>query len=143
MAEQPLEPRLRAAVLCEQVLEERDNVLSAIRIVDRMIVRATGKKVPDELPATQGHIKALMSWVGGLGQYEARIRVVLPNDQVIESSTMPFFLDSLERVQNFVTSIAFPIPKQGLYLFEFLLGDEVKNRIPLRVIYSREQLPPS
>ena len=139
--EQPLEPRLRIGTLCERVLEEKDGVLSLIRIIDRLVITAKGTEVPKELPPGQTRITAVMSWVSGLGNYEAKVRVSLPDGSSIESSTLPFFLDSLDKVQNHIVSMMIPINRNGVYWFEFLLGEEIKGRVPLRVIYERKQIP--
>lgn len=139
--EQPLEPRLRIGALCERVLEEKDGALSLIRLIDRLIITAEGTDVPKELPPGQVPITALMSWVNGLGNYEAKIRVEMPDGSSIESSTLPFYLDSLDKVQNHIVRMVLPIKRAGVYWFNFLLGEEIKNRVPLRVIYQRKQIP--
>jgi hypothetical protein len=82
-----------------------------------------------------------MSWVGGLGSYEASIRVLSPDDKVFETPTLPFYLDSLEKTQNFVAQVNLEVKTEGVYWFEFLLGGEIHNRIPLRVIYERVSRP--
>lgn len=139
--EQPLEPCLRIGALCERVLEEKDNVLSLIRVIDRLIITAEGIDVPKELPPGQTPIIALMSWVNGLGNYEAKIRVEMPDGNSIESPTLPFYLDSLDKVQNHIVRMMLPMKRAGVYWFNFLLGDKVKNRVPLRVIYQRMEHP--
>jgi hypothetical protein len=141
MMEQPLEPRLRIGVLCERVLEEKDGVLSLIRVIDRLVITVSGTDVPKEIPPGQAQVTVLMSWVNGLGNYEARIRVEMPDDTSIESPTFPFYLDSLDRVQNQIIQMMIPIKRTGVYWFSFLLGEDVKSRIPLRVLYQRQQLP--
>ena len=139
--EQPLEPRLRIGVLCERVLEEKDGVLSLIRVIDRLVITATGTDVPREIPPGQAPVTALMSWINGLGNYEAKIHVEMPDGSSIESPTLPFYLDSLDKVQNHIVQMIIPIKRIGNYWFNFLLGEEVKSRIPLHVIYQRQQFP--
>ncbi len=139
--EQPLEPCLRIGALCERVLEEKDNVLSLIRVIDRLIITAEGIDVPKELPPGQTPIIALMSWVNGLGNYEAKIRVEMPDSNSIESPTLSFYLDSLDKVQNHIVRMMLPMKRAGVYWFNFLLGDKVKSRVPLRVIYQRMEHP--
>ena len=139
--EQPLEPRLRISALCERVLEEKDGVLSMIRVIDRLVITAEGTEVPRELPPGRAPITALMSWVDGLGNYEAKIRVDMPDGSSVESMTLPFYLDSLDKVQNHIVRMVLPIKRAGIYWFNFLLGDKVKNRVPLRVIYQRMEHP--
>lgn len=139
--EEPLAPRLRIGTLCERVLEEKDGVLSLIRLIDRVVVTAEGTEVPRELPPGQIPVTAVMSWVNGLGNYEAKIRVDMPDGKSIESPTMPFYLESLDRVQNHIMQMVLPVRRAGIYWFNFLLGEEIKSKVPLRVIYQRKQLP--
>lgn len=139
--DQPLEPRLRIGTLCERVLEEKDGVLSLFRLIDRLVITAEGTDVPPELPPGQFSVTVVMSWINGLGDYEAKIRVNTPDGDSIESATLPFRLDSLDRVQNHIVRMAIPIKRAGLYSFEFLLGDEIKGKVTLRIIYQRKQLP--
>ena len=139
--EQPLAPSLRIAAVCERVLEEKDGSLSLIRLIDRLVITAEGTDVPTELPPGQVPLTALMSWINGLGSYEAKVRVNMPDGSLIESATLPFYLDSLDKVQNHIVRMTLPVKRAGVYWFDFLLGDEVKSRVPLRVIYHRKQLP--
>jgi len=139
--EQPLAPSLRIAALCERVLEEKDGSLSLIRLIDRLVITAEGKDIPKELPPGQFSLTALMSWINGLGNYEARIRCDYPDGNSFETPTLPFYLDSLDKVQNLIVRLVIPVKRQGIYWFNFLLGDEVKSKVPLRVIYQRKQFP--
>ena len=141
--EQPLAPSLRIGALCERVLEEKDGTLSIIRLIDRVIITAEGKDVPKELPPGQVPLTAIMSWFNGLGNYEARIHVDFPDSSSFESPTLPFYLDSLDKVQNLIVRLVLPVKRPGVYWFNFVLGDEIKSRVPLRVIYQRKELPRS
>jgi len=138
--EQPLEPSLRISVLCEKVLEEKDGSLSLIRLIDRLVITAEGTDVPKKLPTGQIALTALMSWINGLGNYEARIRIDFPDGNSFDSPTLPFYLDSLDKVHNQIVRLVIPVKCQGVYWFNFMLGDEIKSKIPLRVIYQRKQL---
>ena len=139
--EQPLAPSLRIAALCERVLEEKDGSLSLIRLIDRLIITGEGTDVPNELPPGQVPLTALMSWVNGLGSYEAKVRIDLPDGSSFESPTIPFYLESLDKVQNQIVRLVVPVKRQGVYWFNFVLGDETRIRLPFRVIYQRRQLP--
>jgi hypothetical protein len=136
-----LAPSLRITALCERVLEEKDGALSLIRLVDRLVITAEGTDLPKELPPGLVPLTALMSWINGLGSYEAKVKVSMPNGSSIESATLPFYLDSLDKVQNHIVRMTLPVKREGIYWFEFLLGDEVKSRVPLRVIYERKEHP--
>jgi hypothetical protein len=135
----PLEPRLKVGALCERVLEERDGVISIIRLIDRLIITFQGKDVPKELPPGLTEVTAVMCWVSGLGDYEAKVKVKTPDNEIIESGTLPFRLDSLESVHNQIVKMTIPIRVPGHYWFEFILNEEVRGRVPLHVIYQRKQ----
>jgi len=139
--EKPLAPSLRVAALCERVLEEKDGSLSLIRLIDRLVITAEGTDVPEELPPGQVPLMALMSWINGLGDYEAKVRINMPDGNSIESATLPFHLDSLDRVQNHIVRMVLPVKRRGVYWFNFLLDGDVKSRVPLRVIYERKEHP--
>jgi hypothetical protein len=139
--EQPLAPSLRIAALCERVLEEKDGTLSLIRLIDRLVITAQGTNVPKELPPGQAPLTAVMSWINGLGNYEAKILVDFPDGSSFESMTVPFFLDSLDKIQNVIVRLVIPIKRPGIYWFNFMLGDQIKSKLPLRVIYQRKELP--
>jgi hypothetical protein len=140
--EQPLAPSLRIAALCERVLEEKDGALSLIRLIDRLVITVEGTNVPRELPPGQVPVTAVMSWINGLGNYEAKIYVDFPDGSSFESMTVPFFLDSLDKIQNVIVRLVIPVKRPGVYWFNFMLGDEIKSRLPLRVIYQRKEHPP-
>ena len=139
--EKPLAPSLKIAVLCERVLEEKDGVLSIIRIIDRFVITAEGADLPKELPPGHAKLTALMSWINGLGNYEAKMRVDSPDGDSFETPTLPFYLDSLDKVQNLIVRLVIPIKRPGIYWFNFLLGEEVRRKVPLRVIYQRKEIP--
>lgn len=142
MAEFP-EPYLKCGVLCERVLDEKDGVLSFVRVVDRHIVTAEGTKVPVEMPSGRADLTAVMMWCGGLGNHEAKIQIIMPGDKKWESPTFPFFLDSFERGYNIVARLDLEIKQAGLYWVEFLLNGKVRSRMPWRVIYRRIEHPPA
>ena len=139
--EQPLAPDLRIAALCERVLEEKDGTLSLIRLIDRLVITAEGTDLPTQLPPGQVPLTAVMSWISGLGNYEAKIHIDFPDGNSLESPTLPFYLDSLDKVQNHIVRLVLPVKRTGVYRFNFMLGDEIKRTVPLRVIYQRKQIP--
>lgn len=60
-------PFLAVAVLCEKVLEEKDGVLSAIRMVDRIVQTAIGPAAPEEMPPVPVNLTALVCFKSGGG----------------------------------------------------------------------------
>jgi hypothetical protein len=140
MGELP-EPYLKFGLLCDRVLQEKDGVISLVRIIDRFILTARGPEVPMEMPEQRLDFIIAMNWVGGLGKHEAKVKIIKPNREEWESATMPFFLDSLERGHNIIVNMSLSIKQEGLYWVEFLLNGRVKGRMPWRVIYERIETP--
>lgn len=129
--------------MCQRVLEEKDGVLSFIRVVDRFTVTARGKEVPAEIPPGQLILTAAMGWWGGLGKHTSQIRIVAPGGKVWQSPIFTVFLDSLERGQNIIANMTLEVKQEGLYWAEFLLNNKVKSRMPFRIIYERLEESPN
>jgi len=137
----PVEPRLKLGVICEQVLEEKDGVLSLIRIVDQFIITITGKEPPDQMPQGVVNLTIVMSWVGGLGSHEAAFNIVSPGgDSQPSPRSWSFNLNSLNQGHNIIVKLPVKITNSGVHWVEFILNGEVKNRIPFQVLYKRQQL---
>lgn len=135
-------PWLKVGVLCEKVLQERDGVVSLIRIVDRFTVTKAGPEPPQEMPEYDAHLYVVMIFSGGLGNFEAQLRIVHPDGKETLTPTMPFFVDSLERGHQIVGDLHITFKKEGLYYIEFMLDNDVVGRTPFRVIYQRVKQPP-
>ena len=141
MAELP-EPYLKFGLLCERVLEEKDGVLTFVRVVDRFTLTAKGRGLPAKLPPMPLNVTAAMGWWGGLGKHVAQINIVTPTG-TWQSPEFNIFLDSLERGQNVVASIALQVSQEGLDWAEFLLNGRVKSRMPFRIFVERVDEAPA
>jgi len=136
-----VEPSLKLGVICEWALQEKDRVLSLIRIVDQFTITITGKEPPDQLPQWILKLTIVMSWVGGLGTHEAAFNITSPGGETQPSpKSWSFNLDSLNRGHNIIARLPVKTTKPGVYWIEFILNGKVKGRIPFRVLYKREQL---
>lgn len=136
------EPSLKIAAICERVLEEKDGALSLIRVVDRLIVGATGPNPPPEMPPVRLNIQGIMAWAGGLGLHHGQMVITAPDGAVVlESPTYPFDLGSLDRGHNIIINLQLEIRRPGTYWMEFRLNGMVKSRIPWRVLYMPSQTP--
>lgn len=137
----PIEPYLKVGTICERVLEEKDGVLSLIRIVDRFTITITGKEPPDQLPQGIKLLTIIMGWVGGLGSHEAALNIISPGGETQKSpQSWSFTLDAINRGHNIIVTLPIRIAKEGVYWVEFILNDQVKSRIPFQVLYERQRL---
>jgi len=129
-------PYLAMAVLCEKVLDEKDGVLSAIRIVDRMVYAAHGPDAPQEMPPVPVNIQALISFKSGQVRGEYIVKIKSNDPEKLEVS-MPIRLEGDERGANVILNLGFTAKKEGLFWFDVFLGDKLITRIPLRLVYQK------
>jgi hypothetical protein len=137
----PIEPYLKLGTICERVLEEKNGMLSLIRMVDRFTITATGEEPPDQLPRGLKSLTIIMSWVSGLGSHEAAFNIISPSGETQRSpQSWSFTLDAINQGHNIIVTLPVSISKEGVYWIEFILNDQVKSRIPFQVIYKRQKL---
>lgn len=137
---QPGGPYIGCAVLCEKVLQERDNVVSLIRIVDRTIISGRGPDAPEELPSfplTQTVFVALKSGLAR-GKYIIAIQAHSPSGRPVgEPIQVPALFEGDERGVNVIASVTLQVEEEGLYWFDVSVEGQSLTRIPLRVLYQR------
>ncbi len=78
-----LGPFVQTAALCERVLEEKDNVLSLIRVIDGWTSWAQGPEAPSEMPPFILNGTYLLSLKAGaaLGRFRYRFDLEMPSGQ--------------------------------------------------------------
>lgn len=136
-------PYLAAALLCERLLVEKDEVASAIRIIDRINRTAVGASPPERMEPFDYEVTLVVILKAGWahGSHPLRITLVTPQGESrgILNQTV-FFEGDEDRGVNVVGRIVIRLEMEGIYWFEVRLGEndgKLLTRIPLRVIYSR------
>lgn len=132
-------PYLQLAVFCENVIEDRQGVLSLIRIIDRTIVTASGPEAPEKMPPVPMNATMVLSFKSGFakGSFGVRVRPLTPDGRPMQELTVPLHLEGDDRGQNLVIPSRLVFEQEGLYWFEVYLEDTLITRIPFRVIYQR------
>ncbi len=133
-------PYLAAACLCERVLEEKDAVLSAIRIVDRIQLQGVappGMEPPQMLPVPIQLVALVMLKNGSArGTRRLSLQPRTPAGFKLPGPSIPILLEGDDdRGVNIRLLIQFSAEEEGIYWFDVLLDDEVVTRMPLRVVY--------
>ena len=134
-------PYLNAALLCEKVLQEKDEVLSVIRVIDRITITAmsSGAPIPDTLPPSIVSFHVLLILKAGLFKGSAQVRLAIqsPGNQVVGETTMDVFLEGDDRGVNLVSLMQIQVQEDGLYWIDVTCAGQLFTRIPLRIIYQR------
>jgi hypothetical protein len=131
-------PYLSAAFLCEKVLEERDGVKSAIRIVDRVTRTAIGPSPPETMEPFDYDATLLIKLKSGWarGPFPLQVRLVKPSGASPRPLQQTVYFEGEEdRGIDIVVNMRIKFDITGIYWIQVYLGDVRLTQIPLRVIY--------
>ena len=137
-------PYLATAIFCEKVLHEKDGVLSAIRIVERINVSA-GAGAPDEMPSVPVQLTALLMFKSGFmrGKGTVTLTPQSPSVKRMPEAKFPALFEGEDRGVNLVVNVGLQAEEEGLYWFDVCFEQELVTRMPLRVLYQRVGFGPS
>jgi hypothetical protein len=132
-------PFLNAALLCERVLQEKDEVISIIRIVDRITLTTHASLSPESLPPMPINLYALIAFKSGSakGRHTLKWITETPSGIRLPEQLLPVLFEGEDRGVNLVLNINMVVDQEGIYWFEVLLEDQFLTRIPLRILYQR------
>lgn len=132
-------PYLQAAVLCEKVLQEKDGVISIIRIIDTLNITASGPAPPEEMPAGQISFPAVITLKAGMlrGKYDIKIVPVAPSGKKMHGPSVSAYFEGDDRGVNVILTINLTVKEEGVFWFDVSVQDLLLTRIPLRVVYQR------
>lgn len=132
-------PYLTAALLCEKVLQEKDGIVSAIRVIDRIIATAQGSALPERMPPVAVNVSVLIMLKSGdvQGSHTIKVQQVAPSGFRSPHLSWPIYLEGDDRGANLIVQVAFEAKEEGLYWFDVYFKDDLLTRIPLRVVYQR------
>jgi hypothetical protein len=134
-------PYISVAALCEHVLDEKDDVLSAIRLVDRGNVKAQGDNPPEQMPPITTSITALLSFKSGpaIGKRTITLRMINPSGDAGDTNvSLPVVFEGGKQGINIVVSLTLRIKEEGLYWIDVLVDDEMITRIPYEINYVQD-----
>ncbi len=143
-------PYLKSAVFCEKILKEADNVMSLIRVVDRVTITATGPSAPDTMPKTPYNITAVIALTSGQsrGRHEIKIETEEPSGLKKPPFLVTVQMEGEDRSANVVVNMHFTFETEGLYWFHVYFDNTLLTKMPFRIMYARistgaPQIPPS
>lgn len=135
-------PWLTAALICERVLQEADGTLSAIRIVDRITNSAIGQGTPAEMPPMPVNLTLLIALKAGAahGRHDLKVELEGPNGlRTPVAETISVLFEGEDRGANVVLALNWIAQHEGLYWFDVVLNERLVSRVPLRVVYLRQE----
>jgi hypothetical protein len=132
-------PFLQMAVFCEKALQEKDGVMSAIRIVDRFTLTASSEVPPGSMPTMNLGINLIIAFKSGdiKGKMELRVRPVSPSGQEMPGFVGPLFFEGGDHGSSIVIQYGLSAKEEGIYWFDIMLNNKFVTKIPLRIIYAK------
>lgn len=147
-------PYITAALFCEKVIEGRDGVLSAIRIIDRAAVEfaTTNPELLKVLTDAQQKQQIIQSLpITGLicikagslvGKFNIHVDGVKPSGMRSRLHTFPVELNGGDTGANFILNLMIGLAETGTHWFEVLCNDHILTRIPLTILRGPAQDAP-
>jgi len=132
-------PFVQVACFCENVIDDKSNVLSLIRIIDTITQTAVGNPPPENMPPANMTFKLVIMLKSGVarGRHNLRITPELPDGSTKDSIITTVHFDGEEKGHNQVANLSFSFPLEGLYWFDVFIDDEKITSLPMRVKYNR------
>jgi hypothetical protein len=136
----PTGPYLTMAVLCQHALVEKDDVLSVIRIVDRLVTPVpVNPAVPQATAAVAINLTAVLQFKSGAarGAHMIGLRPETPVGLRMPQTEFSVLFEGEDRGVNVVVALSLMAEHEGLYWFDVLLDRTLVTRIPLRLVFQR------
>jgi hypothetical protein len=135
----PDKPLISAAFLCERILRETDQVLSAIRIVDTFYVTVPATLSSDVKPTLEATVFLSFSRASASGAEKHRGTFHLHKPSATGPGENPFEFDIVFNDEpvarcNVIVSLASEIAEYGLYRIDVFVDGEPRTSIPFRLL---------
>lgn len=132
-------PWVQMAIFCENVIIDKEDVLTAIRIVDQVTLNVTGPTAPDEMPPIDRALKLVVALKAGEARGRGTVRVDMrrPDGGVTRGPEFSVNFHAEHQGHTILQDLRLQLQYEGVYWFDVVYGDQVMTRIPLRVVYQR------
>jgi hypothetical protein len=132
-------PYIQAALFCDMVIEGKDGTWSLIRVIDTVTHTAVGPEAPVDMPRFPYQLKAAIMLKSGRAKGRQTFKLVMerPDAQRTEIGTGTIHFEGDYRGNNIILNLNVFFEQEGAYWFDFYVDDDLKTRMPLRVLYNR------
>ncbi len=132
-------PHLVTAIICEKVLEEKNGVKTAVRIVDRFTRTVTSSGPdPDTIPPMTRQLNLLVRFKKGESGSKHDLKLDMINPDGNSTGTLSqtlVFEGGPDRGIDMVLPLDVQFDRDGIYWIDVYLDEIRVTRIPMRVIF--------
>lgn len=135
-------PFLSVAAICERAITEKDDVLSMIRIVDRVTVTGEGPEAPAEMPTVRLNPTIVLAFKGGdaVGAHTVQVEFESPEgESVLPTREFPIALDRPESGAAIVLQATLELSKVGTYWVAVSVDGQLMTKLPYEILYAQAQ----
>ncbi|HEX8813984.1 MAG TPA: hypothetical protein VF753_00635 [Terriglobales bacterium] len=129
-------PYVNAALICEKIMQEKDEAFTLIRLVDSLKyqLQTFGTESPHGLkPVIDVHVFISLRAGEVVGEHTVKIAVSPPHKDRKELASQQVTFTEPVQIQNFVLNLSLGVDVDGLYWFDVLFDDQIITRVPLIV----------
>ncbi len=132
-------PYVHLATFCERVIEEKDGVLTLVRVIDRLTVSASGEDAPEDLPpGAQVNATLVLGFKPGQARGRQTVNVTLehPDTSQHPGPDLPIhFTQGPQNGANLVLNMQIALSTAGIYWADIRVNGRTVTRVPLEVLY--------
>jgi len=129
-------PFLAAAFFCDKVLDEKDDVLSAIRIVNKITLTASSPEITLEINPAKINLMGLVSIRAGGVKGNHKIKVMSDSEILSEPSQIAVdisFDGNDDATNNVIITLGIEVKREGMIWFGVFFDDKLLTKMPLRI----------
>lgn len=132
-------PFVRSALLCEKVLQERDGVVSYIRVVDRVTRTDRRPDAPESMEPFQHSTHAAISFVSGdaRGRHTVVMELEPPSGLKKQIASVDIQFEGGNKAAAIAAQLNITLDAEGVHWIHVLLDGQPMTQIPLEVQYRR------
>lgn len=139
-------PWVAMAVFCEQVIEDKQGVLTIVRIIDRLTIEAGGtgnEPPPDQLPPGMVPLNLVVTLKAGSARGRCEIQTDLEGPDGITRAVASHSVNFVapHYGMNLINRITLGVQHEGVYWFTIKADGKVLTRAPLEIQYVRFATP--
>ena len=132
-------PFVNVATFCDQAIQDKDGVLTIVRVIDQMTLTATGPTAPEELPPGGAvNLTLVVALKAGQahGKQDVKIEFEHPDGSKHPGPAIPVhFSGGAGGGANAIFKITLVLSSAGLYWADVLVNGRLVSRVPLEVRY--------
>ncbi len=136
-------PWIVMAVFCEQVIEDKQGVLTIVRVIDQVNVEVSGTEAPERMPPGAIRLTFVITVKAGdsHGRFEIETEVEEPSGITKPISSHSVTIPAAHYGANLINRITLGVQHEGVYWFNVKTDGRVLTRAPLEIRYIRSSSP--